>query len=62
MDRHLADLANSGVISQRAAIDKAQDVEGIKQLIHRVDTAVQGRGGSTMASAGYDDAFSGAGH
>ena len=37
MDRHLADLANAGVISQRAAIDKAQDVEGIKQLIHRVD-------------------------
>jgi twitching motility protein PilT len=62
MDRHLADLANSGVISQRAAIDKAQDVEGIKQLIHRVDSAVQGRGGSTMANAGYDDAFSGAGH
>ena len=62
MDRHLADLANAGIISQRAAIDKAQDVEGIRQLIHRVDSAVQGRGGSTMASAGYDDAFSGAGH
>jgi twitching motility protein PilT len=60
MDRHLADLANAGVISQRAAIDKAQDVEGIKQLIHRVDSAVQGRG-SSMDNASYTDAFSGAG-
>jgi twitching motility protein PilT len=61
MDRHLADLVNSGVISQRAAIDKAQDVEGIKQLIQRVDSAVQGRG-SSMDNATYTDAFSGAGN
>jgi twitching motility protein PilT len=61
MDRHLADLANAGIISQRAAIDKAQDVEGIKQLIQRVDTAVQGRGAS-MDGANFSDAYSGMGH
>jgi twitching motility protein PilT len=58
MDRHLADLANAGVISQRAAIDKAQDVEGIKQLIHRVDSAADGRGAAS--SIDYE-AYSGAG-
>ncbi|MDQ1545364.1 MAG: twitching motility protein PilT [Actinomycetota bacterium] len=62
MDRHLADLANAGVISQRAAIDKAQDVEGIKQLIHRVDGTADSAGRAMGNSAiNYDDAFSGAG-
>jgi twitching motility protein PilT len=60
MDRHLADLANAGVITQRAAIDKAQDVEGIKQLIHRVDSAADTRGASANSSIDYD-AYSGAG-
>jgi twitching motility protein PilT len=54
MDRHLADLANAGVISQRAAIDKAQDVEGIKQLIHRVDSAADGRGFQNGSAIDYD--------
>jgi twitching motility protein PilT len=61
MDRHLADLANAGVITQRAAIDKAQDVEGLKQLIHRVDSAADNRSAS-MGAPDYDGAFSGAGH
>jgi twitching motility protein PilT len=61
MDRHLADLANAGVISQRAAMDKAQDVEGIKQLIHRVDSTADNRAAS-MGNPNYNDAFSGAGH
>jgi twitching motility protein PilT len=60
MDRHLADLANAGVISQRAAIDKAQDVEGIKQLIHRVDAAADGRNAANASAINYD-AYSGAG-
>jgi twitching motility protein PilT len=60
MDRHLADLANAGVISQRSAIDKAQDVEGIKQLIHRVDSAADGRNAAAASSIDYD-AYSGAG-
>ena len=62
MDRHLADLANAGVISQRAAIDKAQDVEGIKALIHRIDSAADGRGASVGSAIDYNDAYSGAGH
>ena len=62
-DRHegtrYADLANAGVISQRAAIDKAQDVEGIKQLIHRVDSTADARGAGA-ASINYDE-YSGVG-
>ncbi len=61
MDRHLADLANAGVITQRAAIDKAQDVEGIKMLIQRVDSTADNRSAS-MGNPSYDDAYSGAGH
>jgi len=55
MDRHLADLVNAGQITQRAAMDKAQDAESIKQLIHRVDSP-----GATMSSSSvnYDDAYS----
>jgi twitching motility protein PilT len=51
MDRHLADLVNAGQITQRSAIDKAQDVESLKQLIHRVDSP-----GATMSS-NFDDAY-----
>ena len=58
MDRHLADLANAGVITQRAAIDKAQDVEGIKQLIHRVDS--NANRGPDVGAIDYNDAYSGA--
>src|SRR5665811_1102685 len=58
MDRHLADLANAGVISQRAAMDKAQDVEGIKQLIHRVDSTTDNRAASMGSAINYDDAYS----
>ncbi|HEX4392391.1 MAG TPA: PilT/PilU family type 4a pilus ATPase [Mycobacterium sp.] len=56
MDRHLADLVNAGVITQRAALDKAQDVESIKQLIHRMETSA----GAAMAasSINFDDAYS----
>jgi twitching motility protein PilT len=41
MDHHLADLVNAGIITQRAALDKAQDPDSIKQLIHRVDSSEQ---------------------
>jgi twitching motility protein PilT len=62
MDRHLADLANAGVISQRAAIDKAQDVEGIKQLIHRIDSTADAAGRAMNNSSINYDEYSGAGH
>jgi twitching motility protein PilT len=61
MDRHLADLANAGIITQRAALDKAQDVEGIKQLIHRIETPSDAAGKAMGASSiNFDDAYSGA--
>ena len=59
MDSHLADLANAGVITVTAALEKAQDAESLKQLIHRgksaSDVAAQ-----AMAANGIDfgDAYS----
>jgi twitching motility protein PilT len=63
MDRHLADLANSGIITQRAAMDKAQDVEGLKQLIHRVETPSDAASRAMdESSINFNDAYSGAGN
>lgn len=44
MDQHLADLVNHGVITHASAIEKAQDLESLKQLIHRGDS-MAGMGG-----------------
>jgi len=38
MDQHLADLVNAGQVSHAAAYEKAQDLEDLKQLIHRADS------------------------
>ena len=53
LDQHLADLVDHGIITHKAAMEKAQDVESLKQLIHRAepldslsfDTTVPQRGG-----------------
>ena len=59
MDSHLADLANAGMITVAAAIEKAQDVESLKQLIHRGDSATDAAA-QAMAATGIDfkDAYS----
>ncbi|PVZ96283.1 type IV pili twitching motility protein PilT [Amnibacterium flavum] len=44
MDQNLAELVDSGTISHEAAIEKAQDLEGLKQLIHRGAPASRGMG------------------
>jgi twitching motility protein PilT len=62
MDRHLADLCNAGIITQRAALDKAQDPDGIKQLIHRMDATADATSRAIDASAiDFNDAYSGSG-
>ena len=55
----LADLANAGMITVAAAIEKAQDVESLKQLIHRGDSATDAAA-QAMAATGIDfkDAYS----
>ena len=50
MDRHLADLVDAGVITQKAAMEKAQEPEALKQMIHRVESTTSG---------GINDAFTG---
>ena len=59
MDSHLADLANTGMITVAAAIEKAQDVESLKQLIHRGESATD-VAAQAMAATGIDfkDAYS----
>ena len=50
MDQHLADLVNAGQVSHAAAYEKAQDLEDLKQLIHRADS--MGTGYSDTATNG----------
>jgi twitching motility protein PilT len=61
MDRHLADLANSGIITQKAAMEKAQDLEGLKQMIHRVETPADAATQAMQRSSiDFDNAYAGA--
>jgi pilus retraction protein PilT len=60
MDQHLAELVDAGVISRASAEEKAQDLDGLDQLIRRVDPAATATATSPMSSDGIDyDAFSG---
>jgi twitching motility protein PilT len=57
MDQHLADLVNSGIITRRAAVEKAHDVEGLTRLIQRVESPAES---SVMASGpDFGDSYSG---
>ncbi|HEY4267027.1 MAG TPA: type IV pilus twitching motility protein PilT [Galbitalea sp.] len=59
MDRHLADLVDAGVITQKAAEEKAQDVEALKQMVHRVQPSQDAADRAIAASSiDYGDAFS----
>ncbi|WAB82725.1 type IV pilus twitching motility protein PilT [Microcella daejeonensis] len=51
LDQHLADLVNHGVITHQAAMEKAQDTENLRQLIHRAESNGQ------MAGAGMNGSF-----
>ena len=56
MDQHLADLVNSGIITRRAAVEKAHDVEGLTRLIQRVESPAEN---SAMASGpDFGDSYS----
>jgi twitching motility protein PilT len=57
MDRHLADLANSGVITPQAAMEKAQDLEGLKQMVHRVETTDAASQAIARSSIDFDNAY-----
>jgi twitching motility protein PilT len=59
MDRHLADLVDAGVITQKAAMEKAQDVEALKQMIHRTEGTHDAADRAIAASSiDYGDAYS----
>lgn len=58
MDQHLAELVDRGKITHAAAMEKAHDLEGLKRLIHRVDSG-GGSASTQMANAAleFDDNF-----
>jgi twitching motility protein PilT len=58
MDQNLAELVNAGLITRQSAEDKAQDLEGLNQLIRRTDA--DGPAGGATATTGIDfgDSFS----
>lgn len=39
MDQHLAELVNSGSITNKAALEKVHDLETFKRMVHRTDSA-----------------------
>jgi twitching motility protein PilT len=57
LDQHLAELVDQGKISHHAAMEKAHDIEGLAQMIHRTDP---GAGMGTPMANGIDfgDQFS----
>lgn len=61
MDQHLADLVDSGMISYGAAMEKAQDIEGLKSLIHR-SGATGGPNEMAAVSPNFGDRYSSAAH
>ena len=60
MDQHLADLVNAGQVSHAAAYEKAQDLDDLKQLIHRADSI--GSSYSDISTGGIPVAHSGGSH
>jgi twitching motility protein PilT len=58
LDQHLAELVNDGLITRQSAEEKAQDLEGLAQLIRRVD--VSDPAANSMLTGGIDfgDSFS----
>ncbi len=60
MDQHLAELVNAGVITRRAALEKAHDREGIGRLIQRVESPTE-HSAMAIAASGPDfgDSYSG---
>ena len=60
MDQHLAELVNAGVITRRAAMEKAHDKEGITRLIQRTESPTEASA-MAIAASGLDfgDSYSG---
>jgi twitching motility protein PilT len=58
LDQHLAELVDAGKVTHAAAMEKAHDTEGLKQLIHRADAG--GNADHKMSTSGVDfgDKFS----
>ena len=56
MDQHLAELVNAGTITVDAALEKANDVDGIERLLQG---AVINRSRSTLEPIDFGDSFSG---
>jgi twitching motility protein PilT len=60
MDQHLAELVNAGIITHKAALEKAHDVEGMGRLIQRVESPIEATS-RAMAAGGinFGDSYSG---
>jgi len=53
MDQHLAELVDGGKITHAAAMEKAQDPDGLKRLINRVDSGSSSES-TQMAAAAHE--------
>jgi twitching motility protein PilT len=55
MDQHLADLVNAGIITHRAAREKAKDSDALARLIQRADTSATSAGTFDSSEAQYSE-------
>ncbi|TFD05871.1 type IV pilus twitching motility protein PilT [Cryobacterium sp. TMT1-66-1] len=58
MDQHLAELVNAGLITRKAAEDKAQDQDSLAQLIRKTDVSDLAAGPSGFDGIDFGDSYS----
>jgi len=56
LDQHLAELVNTGQVTRKAALEKAQNAGGLEKLIHRSDSPRQTGGFTFAADPGFVEA------
>ncbi|WP_304996169.1 type IV pilus twitching motility protein PilT [Cryobacterium sp. Hh38] len=57
MDQHLAELVDARLITRQAAEEKAQDIEVLKQLVHKIDPSDPALGDLSLAEIDFNDSF-----
>jgi len=58
LDQHLAELVDAGKITHAAAMEKAHDTDGLKQLIHRVDQGASADHKMSTSGVDFGDQYS----
>ena len=58
MDQHLAELVDAGLVTRASAEEKAQDLEGLNQLIRRIDPMEASANPMSAGGIDFGDSYS----